>query len=53
VHIRLLHHAVEMADGARELVFGVIADGWSHLQIAAVDQQLHPVAPKAVGMAKR
>jgi hypothetical protein len=53
MHIRLLHQTVEVTDGPAQLLFGVVADRWSYLQIPAVDQQLHPVAPEAVGITRR
>ena len=45
MHVRLFHHPVEMTGRALQLLFGVLADGWSDLQIAAVNHELHPLPP--------
>ena len=44
VHIGFLDQAIEMVDGAAQFGFGVLADGFGDVKIAAMDQQFHGMA---------
>jgi len=53
MHVRLFHQVFEVADGAGELGFGVLANRGRDVQIATVDQEFHggsiqPVVPQPV-----
>jgi len=44
VHIGFLDQALEMVNGAAQFGFGVLADGFGDVKIAAMDQQFHGIA---------